>query len=340
MNSTQIAIDVAKTVFEVAVSRRPGHVHERHRLSRARLHRFFATQEPVEVLMEACGTAHHWGRELGALGHRVTLLPPGDVSRYRDGNKTDRSDAKALLEASRNAAIDRVPVKSVDQQAIAALHRVRSGYQQTRTARINAVRGHLREFGVAIPVGARQVIAHARRALEDGVVPLYLGVALGEMLDEIEALSAKAKGLERTLARLARQMPEAELLMTVPGIGVLTATALVAFVGDAQRFRSGRQFSAYLGLTPREFSSGSTRRLGRITKRGNSYLRMMMIHGARSALRAGKIAQEPDDLRSWALAVERRGGHNVAAVALANKLARVAWRVWRDRRPFEHRLAA
>ena len=115
---------------------------------------------------------------------------------------------------------------------------------------------------------------------------------------------------------------------------------LVAFVGDARRFRSGRQFSAYLSLTPREFSSGSTRRLGRITKRGNSYLRMMMIHGARSALRAGKIAQEPDDLRSWALAVERRGGHNVAAVALANKLARVAWRLWRDGRPFEHRLAA
>jgi transposase len=340
MNTTQVAVDLAKSVFEVAVSDRPGHVCERHRLSRSRFRKFFVEREPVEVLMEACGTAHHWGRELEALGHRVALLPPSDVSRYRDGNKTDRADAKALLEASRNEAIDAVPVKSVDQQAIAALHRLRSGHLQTRTARINAVRGHLREFGVTIPAGAKQVVVHARRALEDEVVPVYLCHALEEVLDEIEALSEKAKALQRTLERLTTQMPEAQLLMTVPGIGVLTATALVSFVGDINRFPSSRHFAAYLGLTPREFSSGSARRLGRITKRGNSYLRMMLIHGARSALRAGSVAQMPDDLRTWALDVQRRKGHNVAAVALANKLARVAWRVWRDQRPFEQRAAA
>ena len=230
-----------------------------------------------------------------------------------------------------------MPVKSIDQQAIGALHRLRSGYLQTRTARINAVRGHLREFGITIPVGAQGVLPHARQALEDGAVPEYLQDALAEVLDEIESLNAKAKGLERTLERLAHQMPETELLMTVPGIGVLTATVLVAFVGDVRRFRSGRQFSAYLGLTPREFSSGSTRRLGRITKRGNSHVRMMLIHGARSALRAGKVSDEPDNLPCWALDIERRSGHNMAAVALANKLARVAWRVWRDRRPSERR---
>ena len=340
MKTTQVAIDLAKSVFEVAVSRRPGKVHERHRLSRGRFQRFFAEHEPVEVLMEACGSAHHWGRELEAMGHRVSLLPPGDVSRYRDGNKTDRADAKALLEAARNEAIDKVPVKSVDQQAIAALHRLRSGYLQTRTARVNAVRGHLREFGVTIPVGAKQVPPHARRALEDEVVPAYLRHALEDVLDEIETLSEKARDLQRTLEQLTTQMPEAQLLMTVPGIGVLTATALVAFVGDIRRFPSGRHFAAYLGLTPREYSSGSSRRLGRITKRGNSYVRMLLIHGARSALRAGKISDEPDDLRTWALDVERRSGHNVAAVALANKLARVAWRVWRDQRPFERRSAA
>ena len=132
-------------------------------------------------------------------------------------------------------------------------------------------------------------------------------------------------------------MPEAQALMTVPGIGVLTATALVSFVGDVRRFRSGRQLAAYLGLTPKEFSSGNTRRLGRITKRGNSYVRMLLIHGARSALRAGKASSGPDDLRSWALEVEQRRGYNIATVALANKLARVAWRVWREQRPFEHR---
>ncbi len=340
MNTTQVSVDLAKSVFEIAVSFRPGHVHERHRLTRSRFHSFFAERESVEVLMEACGTAHHWGRELQAMGHRVRLLPPGDVSRYRDGNKTDRSDAKALLEAARNEAIDTVPVKSVDQQAIAALHRLRSGYLQTRTARINAVRGHLREFGVSIPAGAKQVIPHAHRALDDDVVPGYLRHALEEVLDEIEALSTKAKALQRTLERLAEHMPDAVLLMTVPGIGVLTATALVSFVGDVRRFRSSRHFAAYLGLTPREFSSGSARRLGRITKRGNSYVRMLLIHGARSALRAGSVAQVPDDLRAWALELQRRKGHNVAAVALANKLARVAWRVWRDQRPFERRAAA
>ena len=340
MHTTQISVDLAKSVFEVAVSRAPGQVEARHRLTRARFQRFLAECEPAEVLLEACGSAHYWGRELQGMGHRVSLLHPADVARYRDGNKTDRADAKALLEAARNEAFDRVPVKSVDQQAVGALHRIRQGYLRTRTARINAVRGHLREFGVTIPVGARNVLPQARAALDDDVVPGYLRAALEDTLDEIAQLKAKADTLRDELEQLAHQMPDALLLMSVPGIGVLTATALVAFVGDIRRFRSGRDFAAYLGLTPREHSSGSSRRLGSITKRGNSYLRMMLIHGARAALRAGKVVDTPDDLRAWALQIERRSGHNVAAVALANKLARVCWRVWRDQRPFEKRTAA
>ena len=212
------------------------------------------------------------------MGHQVRLLHPGDVARYRDGNKTDRADAKAVLEASRNTDIDPVPVKSREQQAIAALHRLRQGYLQTRTARINAVRGHLREFGVVIPVGARHVVARAQSALETEDLPDFLRQALGNALDEIEQLHAKAEQIRKQLEQLARAMPQATVLMSVPGIGVLTATALVAFVGDLNRFGSGRAFAAYLGLTPREHSSGYTRRLGRITKRGNSYLRMMLIH--------------------------------------------------------------
>lgn len=340
MNTTRIGIDLAKSVFEVAISRAPGRVDARQRLPRSRMHTFFAQCEPAEVLMEACGSAHHWGRELEAMGHRVSLLHPGDVARYRDGNKTDRADAKALLEAARNEAIDRVPVKSIDQQAIGALHRLRQGYLQTRTARINAVRGHLREFGVVIAMGAKHVLPEVRAALDRGAVPAYLRDALEDVLAEIETLRAKAEALRAELERLAERMPDAQRLMSVPGVGVLTATAFVAFVGDVRRFRSGRDFAAYLGLTPREHSSGFSRRLGSITKRGNTYVRMMLIHGARSALRAGKVSKEPDDLRTWALQIERRSGHNVAAVALANKLARVCWRVWRDQRPFERRLAA
>lgn len=340
MQTTQAGIDIAKSVFEVALSDTPGTVQERHRLSRERFRRFFAKREATTVLMEACGSAHYWGRELQAMGHEVHLLHPGDVARYRDGNKTDRADAKAVLEAARNTELDPVPVKSREQQAIAALHRLRQGYLQTRTARINAVRGHLREFGVVIPVGASHVVARAESALEVEELPDFLTQALRGVLDEIEQLGAKAEQLRKELEGLAREMPEAMILMSVPGIGVLTATALVAFVGDLNRFSSGRHLAAYLGLTPREHSSGQTRRLGRITKRGNSYLRMMLIHGARSALRAGSVTDVPDDLRTWALGIARRRGFNVAAVALANKLARVCWRVSRDQRPFERREAA
>lgn len=337
MNTTQVAVDLAKSVFQVAVSSTPGRIDEEHRLSRARFQRFFAEREPVEVLMEACGTGHHWGRELEALGHTVSLLPPADVRRYRDGNKTDRADTKALLEAARNEAIDVVPLKTIEQQTITALHRLRSGYLQTRTARINAVRGLLREFGIMIPVGARHLVPRVRAMIGDGAVPSDLEPVLLDALAEIEDLKRRAHGIERRLKRLATHTPEASLLMSVPGIGVLTATALVAFVGDVRRFRSGRHFAAYLGLTPREHSSGLSRRIGRISKRGNTYLRMLLIHGARSVLRAAKLTEHPDDLRTWVLRIDARSGYNTAAVALANKLARIAWRVWRDGRAFELR---
>jgi transposase len=333
----QIGVDLAKSVFEVALSTTPGRVQERRRLSRAALPSFFAAQPPAEVLLEACGSAHHWGRELQRLGHRVVLMHPRDVARYRDGNKTDRADAKALLEAARNQALSRVPVKSLEQQAVVALHRLRQGYLHTRTARINAVRGHLREFGCVIPVGAHHVLPRVSAALEGDTVPTLLRPALQAALEEIGTLETRAEAVRTELLRLAEQMPDAQLLRTVPGVGVLTATALVAFVGDIHRFRSGRHFAAYLGLTPRERSSGPLRRLGTITKHGNSYLRMLLIHGTRSAVRVGAVTRHPDDLRTWARALAARKGHNVAAVALANKLARVCWRVWRDQRPFQRR---
>ena len=228
MKTTQVAVDLAKSVFQVAVSRSPGRIDEQHRLSRGRFQRFFAKYQPVEVLMEACGTAHHWGRELEALGHTVSLLPPADVRRYRDGDKTDRADTKALLEAARNEAIDSVPVKTIDQQAITALHRLRSGYLATRTARINCVRGLLREFGVAISVGARYLAPRAREAIEDGSVPAYLEPIFLDAITEVEELRRKAANIETQLKRLARHMPDATLLMRVPGIGVLTATAYPA----------------------------------------------------------------------------------------------------------------
>ena len=337
MKPTTIAVDLAKSVFQVAVSHRPGHVTEQHRLSRARLVPFFAQQPPSVVLLEACGSAHHWARQFSRLGHTPVLLPAHDVHRYVQGNKTDQADAKALLEAFRNEDIHPVPIKSLDQQALAALHRLRSASLATRTARLNTLRGILREFGLVIPIGARNVLPAVRVVSHDteSVVPPVLRLALEDAAHEIADLEERIGLLEHQIRSLARQSPAVQRLLTVPGIGWLTATALVAFIGNVHRFPSARHFASYLGLTPREFSSGAVRRLGRISKRGDVYLRMLLIHGARAVLWAAKSQKQPDRLRAWALEIERLRGHNKAAVALANKLARIAWVVWRKEQDFE-----
>jgi transposase len=337
MQSTLIAVDLAKNVFEIAVSRMPGKVDERHRLTRARFLSFFAERQPTTVLLEATGSAHYWGRELRQLGHRPVLLPPRAVKRYRDGNKTDRNDAKSLLEASRNEEIRPVPLKTVAQQTLTSLHRLRSAWMATRTARINTVRGLLRELGLTIPLGARKVVPLVVGLLADpdSAVPLALRSLLGEACEEIDQLEARIMSTERQLEALAKEIPAVRYLRSIPGIGLLTATALYAFVGEVRRFPTARHFASYLGLTPREHSSGNQRRLGRISKRGDTYLRTLLTHGARAVLRAAAIAKSPTPLHVWALAVQQRRGHNVAAIALANKLARIVWAVWRQERCFK-----
>jgi transposase len=339
MDSTTIAVDLAKSVFEVAVSLRPGKVSMRRRLSRGQFSRFLAEQAPATVVMEACGTAHHWGREARARGHRVVLLPPHAVRPYVLRNKTDGADAKGLLEALRNDEVRPVPLKSVDQQVLAGLHRLRSAWMATRTARLNTLRGLLRELGVSIPVGARQVVPQVMAIVADADsgLPDALRGVLAEAAREVRELEVRVREVERSLEAMSRTSDVVVRLRTIPGVGLLTATALVAFVGDAQRFASGRHLASYLGLTPRESSSGLRRRLGAISKRGDPYLRMLLIHGARSVLWHAKKRTEGvahDRLRAWALDRERARGHNKAAVALANKLTRIVWAVWRRERPF------
>jgi transposase len=194
------------------------------------------------------------------------------------------------------------------------------------------VRGLLREHGIVIAVGARHAVPEAWAAIEDAdsAIPDALRPFLAEACQEIRELERRMEACERQLAALAKQLPTVEQLLTVPGIGLLSATALIAFVGDPRRFRSGRRFAAYLGLTPKERSSGGIRRLGRISKRGDVYLRTLLIHGARSVLRAAKLQKQPDRLRSWALRLSEKHGYNKAAVALANKIARIVWAVWRS----------
>lgn len=333
MNSTTIAVDVAKSVFEVAVSEQPGQVRERHRLTRERFRRFLTERPAATVLMEACGSAHHWARHAQTQGHRAVLVPPHVVRPYVLRNKTDRTDAKGLLEAFRNEDVHPVPVKSETQQALAALHRLRSTWLATRTARINTIRGVLREFGLLVPVGAHHVVPQVRMLLEDADagIPGLLRPTLATAVEEIREIEARMRAVEHQLEAAAAESLSVRQLRTIPGVGLLTATALVAAVGDVQRFPSARHFASYLGLTPREASTGPRRRLGAISKRGDTYVRMLLIHGARSVLCHAKMktAPAPDRLRTWALQVERLRGHNKAAVALANKLARIVWAVWR-----------
>ena len=329
MNSTTVAIDVAKSVFEIAVSDHPGRVRQRHRLSRLGLMRWLGKAPASIVLMEACGSAHHWGREIHSYGHSVQLLPAHDVRRYRTGNKTDRADAKALLEAARNEEIHPVPLKTVDQQALGGLHRLRSRWMATRTARINTIRGILREFGTFIPQGAHLVMPRVLETIRDpdSSIPSPLRPILELACDEIREIQDRIRSAERQLQSLAVAMPQVTQFRTIPGVGILTATAVEAFVGPLDRFPSGRHFASYLGLTPRERSSGLTRNLGPITKRGDKYIRMLLVHGARTTLWHAKKQSQPDPLRTWALALEQHRGHNIAAVALANRIARILWAV-------------
>lgn len=334
--STTIAVDVAKSVFEIAVSHQAGKVAERRRVGRDRFLRFFAQRPPATILLEASSSAHHWARKLREHDHHPILLPPKDVRPYRRGNKTDRADAKALLEAFRNDELRPVPVKTVHQQALTSLHRLRSAWLATRVARLNTLRSLLRELGHTIPRGARHVVPRALALIEDAEAELSeaLRLALAEACLEIRQLEERLATVEQDLHRLARQIPAAAHLRTIPGVGLITSTALVAFVGDIRRFPTGRHFAAYLGLTPREHSSGLRRRLGRITKRGDAYLRMLLVHGARSVLWASKRKPQPARLQDWARSLEARRGHNIAAVALANRLARIVWSVWKQGRDF------
>ena len=261
------------------------------------------------------------------------LIPPHAVRRYVLRNKTDRTDTKGLLEAYRNEEVRPVPVKSETQQAVAARHRLRSTWVAARTARLNTVRGLLREFGITIPVGAHHVVPHVLLLVEDAeaAVPGLLRPALADAAKEIRELEGRIRTVERQLEAVAENSLVVDQLRTIPGIGVVTATALVASVGNVARFTSARQFASDLGLTPREDSTALRRRLGGISKRGDSYLRMLLIHGARSVLWHTKRQETvpPDRLREWALQVERKRGHNKAAAAVANKLARIVWAVWR-----------
>jgi len=344
MHSTTVAVDLAKDVIEVAVAGEGGRVERRERLGRTGFSLFLANQQASAVVMEACSGAHFWARKAQASGHTVKLLPAQYVRPYRRRNKTDRADCSALLEAAKNPELLPVAVKAEVHQAIQGLHRLRSQWVATRTGRINTLRGLLREFGLTIPVGARNALKQLPGCIDTPAVPDALRPMLQEAVTEIHELGRRIDEVENQLKRLTRHDPDVQAVQAVSGIGLMTSTALVASAVDAKNFRSGRHLASWIGLTPREHSSGSTRRLGAMSKRGDVYLRMLFIHGARSVLlAAGRLQREGkplNRLQRWALELKARTNHNKAAVGLANKIARIAWATWFYRREFDGNYAA
>lgn len=321
MDRTTYGLDIAKSVMQLHwVDGESGEIGKK-KLARGKLADHFARLRPVRVVMEACGSAHHWARVLGALGHQVELLPPREVRPFVRNNKDDAADARAIWLAAQQSDIRRVPKKSVEQQAVLALHRTRSHWVSVRSATINALRGLLYEFGVVLPrgkhVGLKALGAH--RAEIDAQVPETMRRLIDGQLGALADIERRIEQLEAEIGALQKQMDEALALRRVPGIGLLGATALAATLGDGRGWRSGREFSASLGLVPAHKGTGGKVRIGHLSKHGDPYLRTLLIHGARSVITHAKVKPE------WLERLLARRPLNVAVVALANKMARTAW---------------
>lgn len=334
MQINRVALDLAKQVIQVHAVDRSGRVRVSKSLRRAALLPFFRELAPCEVGMEACGGAHHWARHLSAMGHRVRLLPAQYVKPFVLGQKNDRNDAAAICAAMGRAEIPAVAIKRVAQQDQQALHRVRSAQVAHRTAQVNQIRGLLAEYGLVVPTGRLTLRRALPGLLEDAQNGLSFEFRqlLAELYEELVALDRRVEELTRRIEHQVRQHPDMQRLMQVPGIGPLTASALVTAVGDATQFRNGRQLAAFLGLVPRQQSSGGKSRLLGIHKRGDSYLRGLLVHGARSVLRTA--LHKPDERSRWLMNLATRRHRNIATVAQANKTARIAWAMLARNEPY------
>ncbi len=325
MNITHVGIDLAKHVFSVHGVDERGHCRLRRDLRRARMRPFFANLPPCIIALEACASAHYWARELSKLGHEVRLINPRFVTPYRKSDKNDRNDAEAVCEALTRPSMRFVAVKSPEQQALLTLHRARALLSTQRTALMNQMRGLLAEFGLIVAQGASALHTRLPEILEDASneLPDIARETFAELYDRWRDHEQRLADYDRRLREMAREDPLTQRLMQLPGVGAITATAVVASAGDLGVFRNGRQFAAWLGLVPRHYASAGKRRTGRITKRGDVYVRTLLVHGARAALRTAH--RREDALGHWAVALKERRGPNKAAVALAAKHARIIW---------------
>jgi transposase len=318
---TTVGIDLAKTVFTLHGVDDKGVTVMHRNVGRARLTEVVAGLPRCVIGLEACSGAHDWARQFERFGHTVRIMAPRFVLPYRKSGKNDGNDAEAICEAVRRPNMRFVPVKTAEQQAVLALHRVRQGFVEERTATINRIRGLLAEFGAVLPQRAVEVRRGAARAAEG--LPVLARRAIEDLLVHLQGLDERVGGYDRELEQLARSDEAARRLTGIHGVGPITALATVASVGRAHEFRNGRQFAAWLGLVPRQWSTGGKTRLGHITKRGDPYLRTLLIMGARAVLQLA--AQRTDRMSRWALAVKARRGYHRACVAIAAKNARIIW---------------
>lgn len=320
---TTIGLDLAKNVFQLHGVDAAGNVLLRKQLRRGDVLRFFAGLSPCLVGMEACATAHYWARELAKLGHTVRLMPPAYVKPYVKRGKTDAADAEAIAEAVTRPTMRFVAVKTAEQQAILMLHKVRDLLIRQRTMLINALRGHLAEFGIIAargPGGVTAVIAALHEA-QDGL-PMLARVTLHGLVDQLRIVRDEVVKVEKRIVAHHRADDASRRLATIPGIGPITASAIAAAVPDATLFKSGRQFAAWLGLTPRTHSSGGKERLVGITKQGDGYIRRLLVIGATAVIR---LARQDNASKAWAAKLLERKSARLVSVALANKTARIAW---------------
>lgn len=330
MKITTVGLDLAKSAFQVHCADADGKPVVRRKLRRSQVAGFFAQLPACLIGLEACASAHHWARTLQAFGHEVRLIPPQYVKPFVKTNKNDAVDAEAICEALMRPTMRFAPVKSVEQQAVLSLHRARELLVRQRTMVSNALRGHCAEFGLV----AAQGTGNVRKLIgiiddsDDDRLPDLARQALGCLVEQLHTLQTQIASLERKLMAWHRANEASRRLVAIPGVGVMTATALVATIGDASQFHSGRQLAAWLGLVPKQNSSGGKERLGRISKRGDGYLRRLLVHGARAVLRWSRGSNKcgPSQGRTaWQLSLLARRPTNVVLVAMANKTARVVW---------------
>lgn len=339
MQITTIGLDLAKNVFQVHGVDERGKVTLRKQLRRDQVAAFFANLPACLIGIEACSSAHHWARKLQALGHTVRLMAPQFVKPYVKSNKNDAADAEAICEAVTRPSMRFVPIKNVEQQSVLALHRVRQGFVKARTAQANQIRGLLAEFGLVVPQGIAHIAQRVPDIIEDALIELpgSFRLLIARLLEQLQLLHRQVDEIEAQIKAWHRTSDASRRLEKVPGIGPLTATAMAASVGDARNFDNGRQFAAWLGVVPRQHSSGGKPTLLGMSKRGDAYLRTLLIHGARSVIYR---ATQRADVDGWLMKLVTRRNKNVAAVALANKTARIAWALLAHDRKFEADYAA